>query len=122
VYEGLELKLASGVKLGIADDEGNKVIRFNQPVKVVALTLDEASRVGVTLNRSRRLVILPTLIDLVETGFLDKPKSLPQIREELTKLNIKMKGSSLPMALNGLARKHVLIRNGKLGFYTYRKA
>jgi hypothetical protein len=116
----MELKLASGVKVGVTDDEGNKVLRFNEPVRAVALTPEEASKIGVSLNRSKRLRVLPTLSDLIESGFLDKPKSFPEIRKEMIKLNPSVKASSLTMALVLMTQKRILTRSGKPGSYTYR--
>jgi len=117
----MELKLANGVKVGIVDEEGSKVLRFNEPVRVLALTPNEASKIGVSLNRSKRATVLPALNELIESKFLDTPRSLPEIRGETTKLNPSVKPSGLVMALNALSAKAVLKRSGKQGNYTYRR-
>ena len=117
----MELKLANGVKVGVADELGNKVLRFNVPVKLVDLTPEEASKIGISLNRSKRLTALPALSGLMESGFLNQPKSLPEIRGELAKLSLMVKTSSLTMALTSLARKGIIGRNGKPGNYAYHK-
>jgi hypothetical protein len=118
----MELKLASGVKVDVVNDEGNKVLRFNEPVRVVALTPIEASKIGVSLNRSKKSTVLPALAEVIESGFLNESKSLPQVRKEVAKLNPDVKGSSLTMALTSMVRTGILKRSGKRGCYAYHRS
>jgi len=118
----MELKLASGVKVGVTNDEGNKVLSFNEPVRIVALTPIEASKIGLSLNHSKKSSVLPTLVEVIESGYLNDPRSLPQVRKQVTRLNPKVRSNSLTMALTSMVKTGVLTRSGKRGCYAYRRS
>jgi hypothetical protein len=118
----LELKLANGIKISVSEDEGMKLLKFDQPVRAIALVPDEATRLGASLYRSKRIVLLPALLKLLEAHFFDKPRSFGEIRTALTALNLSVKSSSLTMALSTLHRKKFLSRTGKPRAYVYARA
>ncbi len=116
------LKLANGVTVAIREDEGQKVLVFDQNVRAIALEPEEATQIGASLYRSKNTVILPNLVHLIESRFFDQARTFTDIRKELTKGVPNAKSSSLVMALNSLVAKQILIRSGKRGEFVYKKS
>jgi hypothetical protein len=122
VIHDLDLKLSNGVRVSVREDEGNKLVVFDQNVRSISLEPQEASRLGASLYRSDSESIIPVLARLAESGFFDAPRSLPEIRDQVRQTCPELRGNSLIMALRRLSDKHVLGRTGKRRHYLYSRA
>jgi len=118
----MKIKLVNGVTVSVSDEEGQKVLKFDQPVRVIALDPTEASYIGASLYRSKRITLLPHLVSLVELGFFRTPRTFRDVKTELTRLNLKATSGTVTMCLAALVHKGVLSRTGKRRHYAYASA
>jgi hypothetical protein len=118
----MEMKLGNGVRVSILDEEGQKVVKFDQPVRVIELDLREASHIGASLYRSKRITLLPYLLNLAESGFFATPRTFGEVKSKLSQLNIKATSGAVTMCLVALVNKRLLSRTGKRRNYAYESA
>ncbi len=118
----MEMKLTNGVRVSILDEEGQKVVKFDQPVRVIELDPREATHIGASLYRSKRITLLPYLLNLAETGFFETPRSFGEVKSKLSQLNIKATSGTVTMCLAALVNKGLLARTGKRRSYAYASA
>jgi len=115
----VNLRVSSGVRVSINEDQGTKVLVFDQPVRALSLEPEEAAKIGASLYRDKRSAILPNLVTLVESGFFNTPRSFVEIRGALEELCPKVRPSSVVMSLATLNHKHIIRRTGKRRNYMY---
>jgi hypothetical protein len=118
----MEVKLANGVTVRISEDEGQKLLVFDQNVRAMALAPNEAAQIGASLYRSRKTSVFPAMMRLVEKGFFDRPQVFPEIRKAIHTICPDAKPSGLTMSLKALVGKRILIRTGDRRSYAYKKA
>ncbi len=120
VCQWLEIDAESGVKVKVEHgDNGSRLVMFSRPVKVLELSTEEATTVGSSLIRDRQTVLTPSLRALKQAGFFRKPRSFAEIKKELRERGLKIKSTSLNMALVKLVDRQEVARTGKTGSYLY---
>ena len=117
----MNMRVMSGVRVSVTEDQGTKVLAFDQPVRTISLEPQEAARIGASLYRDKRAKLFSALVNLVESGFLDEPKSFAEIRLSLQHDLPNLRSSSVVMSLATLCRKGVIERSGKRRNYRYVK-
>ncbi len=117
----MNLKVSSGVRISIGEDQGTKVMIFDQPVRTLSLEPDEAAKIGASLYRDKRSAIFPSLVTLVESGFFDEPRTLVEIRSALKSFSPNLRPSSVVMSLTTLCHKRIINRTGKRRNYRYKR-
>jgi hypothetical protein len=122
VESNMNLRLANGVNVVVTDVEGKKMVIFDRNVRLLGLEAQEARQIGISLYRAKKGTVTPLLMQLVESGFLSKPRSFPEIRHKIMRGNPRIRPSSLMMGLQALLDNGIISRSGKQGTYTYAKA
>lgn len=105
--------------VSVSEDQGNKLLVFDQPVRTLSLDPVEAAKIGASLYRDKRAAIFQSLVSLVESGFFDTPRSFVEVRGALEELCPKVRPSSVVMSLATLCHKHIIRRTGKRRNYMY---
>jgi hypothetical protein len=115
----MELLTLSGKKLLITNGERGKLLAFDSPVATVELTDDEALRLAYALGKQKQAKLTQSLRQLIDSGFLKKPKSFADVKNELEGNGIVVKSSSLHVLLTNIVERGELSRKGSKGAYTY---
>lgn len=115
----MRLKVASGVRVSVTEDEGNKLLAFDQNVRAIALEPTEAARIGASLYRSKRMSVFPRLVSLVESGFFKQHRTFTEVRKTVKSLEPNIKSPALTMALRSFCNKGILSRVGRRRNYMY---
>lgn len=115
----MELKTDVGVKIAIVDDERDRFIVFDRPVKTLELTKEESSRLGASLIRDRQVGITAEIRKLIEKNYFAKPRRFREIFQELRQSGVSAKSASLNMILAKMVERKEIKRNGQRRAYLY---
>jgi hypothetical protein len=118
----MQKRLANGVNLMIKDENGHKILLFDQNVRALDLEPLEATQIGASLYRSRNTVVYPVVVHLLETGFFNVPRTFKEVADAVHKENPAIRANSVIMVLRILHGKALLSRTGKRRNYQYKKA
>ena len=118
----MNLQLANGVKVTVREENGNKVLLFDQSVRALDLEPTEAAQIGASLYRSKNTIVFPVVVRLMETGFFNHPRTFKEVVGAVHGENPTIRANSVIMVLRILISKGLLSRTGKRRSYLYRKA
>ena len=117
----MDIKLQTGVKVSIIENEASKLLVFDRPIRTMELTDIESVKIGAALLRSKRSGVMGELRSLIDAGFFSKPRTLSDIKSYLFQKGIETKSSSLNTLLTKMVGRGELSRKGKRGSYVYLK-
>jgi hypothetical protein len=117
----LDLKLRTGVKVSVHEEETSKFLVFDTPVRAIELTTVESIKLGSSLMKGGRTGVTAELRNLIESGFFSKPKSLSNIKTKLFHEGIETRASSLNVLLSKMVERGELNKEGRKGSYLYIK-
>ena len=115
----MDVKTRSGVRVGIVEGNGSKILSFDRPVRAIELTREESARLGVSLVKDVQTGVTGEVRKLIASGFLKQPKKFGQIKKELNKNGISIKPSSLNVILSKMVERNEITRIGQKRFYLY---
>jgi len=115
----MEIETASGVKVLVNGAETGKLLAFDRSISVVELTREEALCLAHALAREKQVKLSQAIRQLMESGYLNQPRSFGDIREKLRADGLRVKSPSLHVLVTNLAERGQLIRKGTRRAYVY---
>lgn len=118
----MNLKLSSGIRVSIKENETSKFLLFDRPVRVIELTKEETIKLGSSLIGSWQTGVTAELRNLISSRFFSEPKSFSDIKTELFQKEVKTKATSLNTILTKMVKRGELKRIGKKRSYLYQES
>lgn len=117
----MKLMTESGVRVAVQEHDGRRVLSFDQPVRAIELSQQEAVHIGASLYRARKIPVFPNMVKLLESDFFNRQRTFLEIRKAIQKDRPDARPNSITMSLKLFCTKQILERTGSRRRYLYRK-
>lgn len=118
----MEVRLCSGIRISLQENDGFKLLFFDRPVKGMELSQKESAQLGAFLLKGDgHFGVTAELRNLINAGFFANPRNFSAIKSAIIQKEVEVTATSLNRVLTKLVDREELVREGQKGAFLYRE-